>query len=74
MQTDAGHFGQGGGQEGVHHRHAVWAVRLTPNGKLLAAAGYDMTLTLYDTMSQAMLQQIRYSATSGPHSSRSASF
>ena len=34
----------------------VWCVRLSPDGSVLAAAGYDMKMTVYDT---ASTQQVR---------------
>ena len=48
------------------HSKAVWSVRLSSNGQMLAAAGYDMSLTLYDTLSQSVLHQIKYKANAGP--------
>ena len=41
------------------HTKAVWCVRLSPDGCCLAAAGYDMKLSLYDTQSCDEVQRIR---------------
>ena len=49
-----------------HHEKPMWAVRLSPDARLLAAAGWDMRLTLYSTSSFAMLQQISYEPAGGP--------
>jgi len=38
----------------------TWCVRLSPDGQLLAAAGYDMALTLYDAVTLTNLMQIKY--------------
>ena len=40
------------------HPKPIWCVRLSPDAQLLAAAGYDCKLTLYDTVSRAVLQQV----------------
>ena len=49
------------------HDKAVWAVRFAPDGRVLAAAGFDMALTLYETSGEfAQLQQIKYVPLGGP--------
>ena len=42
------------------HPKPVWCVRLSPDGGIVAAAGYDMKLTVYDTHSLTQLHQIAY--------------
>ena len=58
------------------HDKPVWCVRLSNNGALLAVAGYDCKLTVYDCSSRpedrnfcAPLQSIKYESTGGPRSS-----
>ena len=55
------------------HDKPVWCVRLSNNGALLAVAGYDCKLTVYDCSSRpedrnfcAPLQSIKYESTGGP--------
>lgn len=48
------------------HPKAVWCVRLAPNGRILAAAGYDMKMTIYDTVTFAQLYQVGYPMKAGP--------
>ena len=52
-------------QEWVHEK-PVWVVRLTSNGALLAAAGYDCALTLYDAHNYSVLQRVRFESHGGP--------
>jgi len=53
------------------HSKAVWVVRLSNDGALLAAGGYDCTVTLYNVVftdrgAIPPLEQITFAATSGP--------
>ena len=48
------------------HPKPVWCVRLSPDGGIVAAAGYDMKLTVYDTHSLTQLHQIAYTSKAGP--------
>eukprot|EP00966_Prymnesium_polylepis_P186561 4324785-Prymnesium_polylepis.1 len=52
-------------QEWVHEK-PVWVVRLTSNGALVAAAGYDCALTLYDAHNYRVLQCVRFESHGGP--------
>ena len=44
----------------------VWAVRISPDNAFLAAAGYDATLYLYDTLALRLLQKIGPYESAGP--------
>ena len=48
------------------HPKPVWSVRLSPNGRLLAAAGYGFKMVLYDTATLQLLQEIKYTSKIGP--------
>mgnify|MGYP003317195834 CR=1 FL=1 len=48
------------------HDKVVWCVRLSPDGATLAAAGYDMKMTIYDTLTLAQVHQFPYTSTRGP--------
>ena len=48
------------------HPKAVWCVRLSPDGRTLAAAGYDMKMTVYDTESRAQVHELSYTSKIGP--------
>lgn len=45
---------------------AIWAVRFSSDAKALAAAGFDMALTLYSTVSLQAVQKIKYTPLGGP--------
>ena len=48
------------------HGGAVWAVGMSPDGMLLAAAGFDSMMTIYDTVSLVPIQAFTYAAPRGP--------
>lgn len=48
------------------HTKPVWCVRIAPNGSSLAAAGYDMRLTMYDLQSLEECLHINYTSSRGP--------
>ena len=48
------------------HPKAVWCVRLSPDGALLAAAGYDMKMTIYCTRTRRTLHEVAYKSKAGP--------
>ena len=39
------------------HPKVVWSVRLSPDGQMLAAAGYDCALTVYDCLSNYFMRE-----------------
>ena len=49
------------------HKKPVWCVRISPDGQILLAAGYDGKLSVYDTWRGGMVQQITYPAKGGPN-------
>mgnify|MGYP006162579187 CR=1 FL=1 len=48
------------------HTKVVWVVRISPDGKLLSACGYDMQMTLYSTESYSTIACIKYPILGGP--------
>lgn len=48
------------------HDKSVWAVRFSPNVQMIAAAGYDMCVTLYSVSTYTTLQKIKYTPLGGP--------
>ena len=48
------------------HDKAVFSVRLSPNGRLLAVAGYGGKMTLYDACTYFQLHEVQYTSMRGP--------
>ena len=48
------------------HPKSVWCVRLSPDARILAAAGYAMKMSIYDTHTLQLLQEVAYTSTRGP--------
>ena len=48
-----------------HTQKPIWSAKISPDGRYIAAAGYDETLFIFDAMSHEALQQVRYAAAGG---------
>jgi len=48
------------------HAKAVWCVRISPDGQTILAAGYDMKVSVYDSVKKIKLQEISYVPRGGP--------
>ena len=51
---------------GLGHNASFFCVRLSPNGRLLAIAGYGGKMTLYDACTYFQLHEVQYTSMRGP--------